>query len=218
MPFVRPGGKSNKKIAAPAVSSSQGRNPLKDLFVSQVRVDIFKLFLLNPNSQYHVRDITRRVDTEINAVRRELENLVKVGFLKRTPQKNRLYYSVKPDFVFLNEVLGFVVKDSAFGRAFSFGRSLGDIKLAFVSVPYLKGRVAGPNDIDLLVVGRVSLKKLAGLVKDEETRVGHEMNYTVLSDQEFEELKKRRDPLIVPAMLQPKIILTPGGGEYLAFE
>lgn len=216
MPLVKPGMKKQvKKKKVLKTGRIVGPTPLKDLFVSQVRVDILKLFLLHPGGSYHVRGITRKVNTEINAVRRELENLVSSGLLKKTPQKNRLYYSVREDFPFFNEVLGMVVKEEGIGKALAKGRSLGDVKLALFSIPYLRGRVAGPNEIDLLIVGRVSSRRIAKLVKLEEKRRGQEVNYTILSEGEYEALKKRRDPFLLSAIFQPKIILTPGAGEYL---
>lgn len=214
MPLVKPGAKPIKKKVL-KTGKIVGPSPLKDLFVSQVRVDILKLFLLNPGAHYHVRGITRKVGTEINAVRRELENLVNLGLLKKTPQKNRLYYSVRGDFPFFNEVLGMIAKDEGIGKALTKGRGVGDLKLAFLAIPYLKGRVAEAGEIDLLIVGRVSSVKIAKLVKAEEKRRGQEINYTILSEGEFEALKKRRDPFLLSAIFQPKIILTPGAEEYL---
>lgn len=189
---------------------------LKQLFVSQVRVDILKLFLLRPGAKHHVREITRRVGTEINAVRRELDNLVSLGLLERSPHKNRLNYFLRRDFTYLDEVLGMVVKEEGIGRALISGRGVGEIKFAFLSIPFLCGRVPGPKDIDLLVVGRVSTQKITDLVREEEKRRGQEINYAVLSEKQFGELKKRRDPLILEALLQPRVILTPEAGNYLS--
>ena len=96
------------------------------------------------------------------------------------------------------------------------GRSVGDVKFAFISVPFLLGRAATPNDIDILMVGPVQMRRVGEIVKTEEKRRGQEINYAVLSEREFNELKKRRDPLILSALLQPKIILTPNSHEYLS--
>ncbi|GMR19296.1 MAG: hypothetical protein BMS9Abin34_428 [Patescibacteria group bacterium] len=217
MPLIKPGQtkrRARKKAVAKTSESSSGR-ALKQLFISQVRVDILKLFLLHPGAKYHVRGITRRVGAEINAVRRELENMVGLSLLTRSPYKNRLIYSLRQDFPYLNEVLGMVVKEEGLGRMLAFGRGMGEVKFAFVSIPFLLGRVAGPKDIDILVVGRVPLRRISELVKEEEKRRQQEINYAVLSEKEFTELKKRRDPLIFGALLQPKVILTPGAQNYL---
>ena len=64
---------------------------LKNIFVSEVRVKILKLLLLNPTKQFHVRAIVRAVNAEINAVRRELDNLISVGLLKRRQSSNKIF-------------------------------------------------------------------------------------------------------------------------------
>ncbi len=219
MPLIRPGRKTAKRAPRRAARSSGPTSlggALKQLFVSQVRVNILKLFLLRPAVSYHVREITRRVGTEINAVRRELANLVSLGMLQSSPQKNRIYYQIRRDFPFLDEVLGLVVKEEGIGKSIIKGRGAGEVKFAFVSIPFLLGRVAETQDIDLLVVGRVPLRKIGDIVKEEEKHRGQEINYAVLSEKEFEELKKRRDPTIINALLQPKVVLTSGAESYLA--
>lgn len=217
MPLVQPGQvkKRTRRRASSTVDGSAKADVLKKLFVSQVRVDILKLFLFHPGAKHHVREITRRVGAEINAVRRELENLLEIKFLVRSPYKNRLIYSLRKDFPHLYEVLGLLVKEDGLGRVFVYGRGMGEVKFAFISIPFLLGRTAGPKDIDLLVVGRVPLRKIADLVKEEEKSRKQEINYAVLSESEFSELKKRRDPLVLGALLQPKVTLTPGANEYL---
>jgi hypothetical protein len=218
MALIKPGRKTRRAIRrtrSGARNLASAAGALKKLFVSQVRVDILKLFLLRPAVSYHVREITRLVGTEINAVRRELANLSGLGMLQSTPQKNRIYYQLRHDFPFLGEILGLVVKEEGLGKAL-LGRNNRDVKFAFVSVPFLLGRVAGPEEIDILVVGRIPLSKISAVVKEEEKHRGNEINYAVLSEKEFEELKKRRDPLIINALLQPKVVLTVGSENYLS--
>jgi len=217
MALIKPGASARKARKAqtrtPLEASSKG--DLKRLFVSQVRLDILKLFLLKSAVKFHVREITRQVGAEINAVRRELDNLLTLGLLEKTPQKNRLVYTLKKEYPHLIEILGLLVKDEGLGKALG-GRSVGDVKFAFISVPFLLGRAATANDIDILLVGSVQMRRLGDIVKVEEKRRGQEINYAVLSEREFNELKKRRDPLILSALLQPKIILTPNSHEYLS--
>ena len=76
--------------------------------------------------------------------------------------------------------------------------------------------MAGPNDVDLLIVGRAFPNKIADLVKKEEKRRGHEINYSILSESDFAALKKRRDAFLLSAIFQPKVILTPHPEQYLS--
>ena len=55
---------------------------LKTLFTSNARVKILKQFFLHPNEQFFVRELTRILDEQVNAVRRELDSLKKIGLLK----------------------------------------------------------------------------------------------------------------------------------------
>ena len=42
-----------------------------------------------------------------------------------------------------------------------------------------------PTDVDLIIVGTIVLPELALLIRDEEKRLGREINYTVMTEEEF---------------------------------
>ena len=65
-----------------------------DLITSKTRIKILHLFLGNISEMFHVREIVRRVDEEINAVRRELMLLDKKGILIREARANRVLRTV----------------------------------------------------------------------------------------------------------------------------
>src|SRR3972149_9543233 len=90
---------------------------LIDILISKVRVKVLELFLGNPGQIYHVREIVRRVDEEINAVRRELARLEKTGLLTREWRANRRFYALRRDYVFFNELLSIVNKSIGLGGA-----------------------------------------------------------------------------------------------------
>ncbi len=54
---------------------------LSNLFGSKARVKILKIFLLNPEEKYYIRQLARNLKLQVNSVRRELENLEKFGIL-----------------------------------------------------------------------------------------------------------------------------------------
>lgn len=181
---------------------------LKEIFISKVRVAIIKLFLTNPGSQFHVREISRRVGAEINAVRRELARLEKIRFLKRNPRGNRLYYGVRPDFILLDELYGMVAKDAGVGRELlSQKDELGKISFALLTKPFVKGRASKPSEVDLLLVGKIDVARLERIVGREQERLGREINYTVLTPEEFDFRKRRKDPFLVSVLQQPRVVL-----------
>src|SRR5476649_1876382 len=64
------------------------------LFGSKTRVKLLHLFLNNPGKSFYVREITRKIDEQINSVRRELSNMLEVGIITSDSSDNKLYYQV----------------------------------------------------------------------------------------------------------------------------
>ncbi|MBI4066918.1 hypothetical protein HY407_00915 [Candidatus Gottesmanbacteria bacterium] len=181
---------------------------LEDLIISRVRVKILQLFFLNVGSIYHVRDIVRRTDEEINAVRRELLHLEKAGVLAKEHRANRLFYSLRKDYPLYFDLIEFINKTSALGGNIIKNKAkLGRIKYAFISGKFIRNLPRSGNDVDLLVVGKIVLPELAQIVRAEEVRREKELNYTVMSEEEYEFRKRRKDPFILGILGKSKVIL-----------
>lgn len=58
---------------------------LEQLFGSKTRTKLLRIFLLNQEKIYFIRELTRMIDTQINSVRRELDNLVQCGVVRVVP-------------------------------------------------------------------------------------------------------------------------------------
>jgi hypothetical protein len=73
---------------------------IEQLFGSKTRVKLLQLFYSNPNRAFYVREITRKIDEQINSVRRELSNLLSIGIITSDATNNRLYYEVNQEYEF----------------------------------------------------------------------------------------------------------------------
>jgi len=175
---------------------------LEDIIISRVRVKILTLFLTQPGTILHVREIVRRVGEEINAVRRELSHLEKAGMAYKEQRANRLFYGLRKDYPLYYELLGLIGKTSGIGFDILKNKAkLGKIKFAMLSGRLVRGAPKKTQtDVDLLIVGTVVLPELTQYVKQEETRRQTEINYTVMSEEEFEFRKRRRDPFVLSAI------------------
>ncbi|RJQ25641.1 ArsR family transcriptional regulator, partial [Candidatus Parcubacteria bacterium] len=171
---------------------------LDDLITSKTRIKLLKSFLESPDSMYHVRELVRRVDEEINAVRRELIILEKRGILKKEARANRVYYYFDKTYPFYFDLIKIGSKEMGLGAGIIKNKvKLGKIKFAMLSGRFARNIRENPEDVDLLVVGIVVIPELSLLVKQEEARRKHEINYTVMTEEEFNFRKKRRDPFII---------------------
>lgn len=182
---------------------------LEDIIISRVRVKILSLFLTHPGTIFHVRDIVRRISEEINAVRRELAHMEKAGMVSKEQRANRLFYSFRKDYFLYFELIELVGKTTGLGfDLFKNKAKLGKIKFAMISGRYLRGlEKRSSTDVDLLIVGNVVLPELSQLVKQEEVRRGRELNYTVMTEEEFNFRKRRRDPFVLSVLERSRVMI-----------
>lgn len=181
---------------------------LSDLIVSKVRVKLLKIFLGQFKGLYYVRELTRMTKEEINAIRRELEHLLQAGLLQSEKRGNRLYYSVKTSFSLYPELVNLITKSTGVGKLILKNRSkLGFVKFLFVSQRLARGLERTPEDVDLLIVGKVIMPQVALTVKATEKLLNTEINYSCMTEEEFSYRKTHKDPFITRVLLQPKIML-----------
>ncbi len=181
---------------------------LIDLFISKVRVKILELFLAIPDQAYHVRDMVRRVEEEINAVRRELARLEKTGLLTSQWRANRRYYSVKRDYVFYFELLSMINKSVGLGGNIIKNKAkIGKIKFAMLSGSFVRGKPYASTEVDLFVVGTIVLPELGAIVREEEARRSREINFTPMTEEEFAFRKSRRDPFVMGILSKSRVML-----------
>ncbi len=169
-----------------------------DIITSKVRIKILELFYSNLKELYHVRGIVRETDEEINAVRRELTKLEKDGILKKEPRGNRVYYFTRPDHSFYGDLISIVAKTTGLGKALIENKNkIGKVSFIMFSGKFVRIKDRKRDeDVDILVVGDVVLPELASIIRVEESKRGKEINYTVMSREEFDFRKKRRDPFL----------------------
>jgi len=165
---------------------------VEQLFGSKTRVKLLQLFYSNPNRSFYVREITRKIDEQINSVRRELANLLSIGIISSDTNNNRLYYEVDQTYEYykpLSAIFGKgvtkvqepVASESEVVESMSL-KSLGNVDLALYTGQFTRDEISG---IDFLVVGDVNHTKLAKFVNDLETQEGKEIRYTLMTPSEF---------------------------------
>lgn len=182
---------------------------LSDFIVSKVRVKLLKVFFEDPKEMYHVRELVRRTNEEINAVRRELARMEEAGMVKKEQRGNRLYYWTKTDYPFFPELLAMVCKTTGLGLAIRKNRGkLGKVSFVVFSGEFARHLERKDGDqVDVLVVGDIVLPELASLVRQEEAKRKQEINYTPMTKEEFEFRKTRRDPFILSILQGSRVMV-----------
>lgn len=161
------------------------------LFGSKTRVKLLHLFLNNPDKAFYVREITRLIDEQINSVRRELANMMKVGIVLSNSVDNKLYYEANQKYEHylpLKQIFG----DNTSKRQDKTIKGHDVWRDELMRLPGLRLAVAAgalvrgsASQIDLLLVGDVQVAKVKSLIKSIEKSESREVNYSVLAYEDF---------------------------------
>jgi hypothetical protein len=171
------------------------------LFGSKTRVKLLHLFLNNPGKAFYVREITRLIDEQINSVRRELSNMLEVGIITSDSADNKLYYEINQRYeyyvpfraIFADERVEASVTTSAISKWQELVTGLPGIRLALTAGVLVKGSASA---VDLLLVGDIPMTKLKNAIKQIEKSEGRELNYSMLTYDEFYYRLSVRDKFI----------------------
>lgn len=181
---------------------------LNEILISEVRVNILKKMLPNPEKSYHVRALVRAVDTEINAVRRELKRLSEAGLLRKRSSGNRVYYNVNTDSPLYPELVSLIAKEEGLGaQIIKASKELGNVKFAVLSRGFSRGRAPSVLNVDIFIVGSVNMPVLDQIIKNEEALTGREINYSVMGNEEFEFRKRKNDQFVMKILAQSRTML-----------
>ncbi len=179
-----------------------------DLITSKTRVKLLNIFLTQPEEMYHVRECVRRAKEEINAVRRELLILEKKGVLKSERRANRVYYFLSKDYPFYFDLLKIGSKTIGLGHDILKNRAkLGKLKFVMFAGRFIRRIKNSPEEVDLIIVGTVVLPELSILVRNEEARLGTEINYTAMTEEEFKFRKQRNDPFLLGILTGSRVMV-----------
>lgn len=176
---------------------------LKALFSSKTRIKLLTTFLLNPDEEYFIRELTRKLDEQINSIRRELDNLKKIGLLRSRVRNRKKYYYTNKDFVIYNELKDIILKamntDSDLIRKIG---KMGDVELLLLSGVF----VGKESPVDLLVVGDLNKEKLQKLLA-ESSKMGKDLRFTTMNKKDFLYRLEMKDKFIRDLIADEKSIV-----------
>jgi len=170
---------------------------IEQLFGSKTRVKLLGMFYSNPNRSFYVREITRKIDEQINSVRRELANLLSIGIISSDTNNNRLYYEVNQEYEYykaLSAIFGGGATKTSAKKKHAVSdelepldqaseiRKLGNVELAIFTGQFTRDDTPG---IDILLVGDLNPTKLEKYIAELEKDEAKELRYTVLSSKDF---------------------------------
>lgn len=168
---------------------------LNDLVDSKQESVIYGFFLVAPERSFSLHELARRLGITQTKLALALSRMVKLGYLRVFSKRGKKYYIVNSKLKLFPELQYSLVKNQPKFEDELYGaiKKLGEVQAA-----YLTGIFTGHPElpVDLLLVGKMSPKKLEDFMKNCEKMMGQELNYCVMSESEFEVRKDSFDKFL----------------------
>ena len=189
---------------------------LEQMFGSKTRARLIGLFLQYPKESFFVRELTRRIDAQLNSVRRELKNLIEMGLIIEKniePRKagnaladKKKYYTANEDFILFDDLRALFQKVHILLKQ-NLVQEIDESGEIFFFA--FTGKFIDAVDIptDLLMVGSMNTAALEKCVSKFEAEFNYEVNYTIMTKDEFFDRKQVGDRFLLSLLNSDKIVM-----------
>jgi len=177
----------------------------------QTRRDVLALLLGRPDERFYFREILRATGGGSGAVQRELKQLVEAGLVERRSEGRQVYFSANRSAAIFPELQAIIQKTA--GAADVLRAALAPllrkerIAVAFVYGSVALGSQTAASDVDLLILGDITLADVIPAVRTAEGRLGREVNPSVYPVKEFRKKLKAGAPFLKRILAGAKVFI-----------
>lgn len=176
---------------------------LENLFGGRERARILRFFLQNPEQAYEFNEVVKRNMLRGSGVKGELMTLSGIKFIHRRTKKGKVFYQLNQNFDFYPELKNLIAKSNVYPQCKSLGNisKLGNVKLAVISGAFLSYH---KSKADMILVGDgISKAKLKNLMSRLEAEIGKEINFVLMTADEFKYRLNMLDKFILEFLEGP---------------
>ncbi len=181
-----------------------------------VRHEILHTILIQKNKKWYLSRIARHLHRSPSSLQRELDALVAGEILQTYRDGNRIYYEPDPNCPIIEELQEILVKTGGIVEILRriLARFSSDIDCAFIYGSMARGEEVAESDIDLMIIGKITLSKIAPLIRRAEKRLERSINPIIFTRKETEEKLQKEDHFLKTAVSDEYIILIDNGNSF----
>lgn len=159
---------------------------LDTLITSKTRMRMLLKFFTNSASSAYLRGLAEEFGESTNAIRHELNNLSKAGYLISSEDGRTIRYRANTQHPLYHEVKNLIHKYLGIDKIIeNIITKLGDLKAAYIIGDYAQGKDTGT--IELLLIGVIDQDYLNKLVEKAKVLLHREIKVTHMLPQAFQE-------------------------------
>jgi len=146
----------------------------------------------------HLREVARRTDLNSKTVMRELHSLRDAGILVSRDVGRQVVYRLNPDCPIHDELQSIIRKTVGLAGVLRTAlEPFGDcIEQAYVYGSHARGEERPDSDIDLMVVGSVSLRELSSPLRQSGRALRRAVNPTLYTAEDYQRQLKTEDSFV----------------------
>jgi len=179
----------------------------KILSSSRVRAEIFRLLFGLVDKELHIREVERQAKLSWETIRQDLNKLVKLDLVVARRDGNRLYYRANREHPLYPEIHLLVLKTAGLVEVLAKVLNREGIKVAFIFGSVASGQEKAASDVDLMVIGEVSLRTVTGWLGGVSLEIGREINPYVMNVSEFQRRREEQEHFLSQVLDSPKLFI-----------
>lgn len=188
---------------------------LEVIISSKARIVLLKVLLLDPSGRFYLRELVGRTGLPQGSVQRELANLAAAGIAVREKSGRQTYYSINERCPIVPDLRSMFVKTVGAADALreALQPEVDAVRAAFIFGSFARGDATPESDVDLFVIGSLTLRRLTALLKGVD--LSRAINPVVMSEEEFASRRRSDDHFVSTVLEAPKVFVI-GGEDDLA--
>lgn len=186
---------------------------LEKLFTSKTRTSILKELIFNPNRDFHLRELSRKINITPIYVKKELQNLKELNLVLESKKANLNLFKINKNSPLFSELKNIFFKTEFLSEIIRKSIKKLEIDFAFIYGSFAKGVESEESDVDLFVVGSVNEDELVKIVQRIEKKVGREVNYILWKKSLF--VKRARKHHLLNEIAKNSVIMLVGDEDEL---
>jgi len=187
-----------------------------ELMFGAYRRQLLAALLLRPDEKFHVRELGRMTGIPVGSIHRELKAMAESGLLLRERIGNQVFYQANQACAIYSELAAIFRK--TVGLASLLRDALeplaGDIEVSLIFGSMASGRQTQFSDVDVLVLGDVTLTDIVKRLSPVGTTLGREINPVVMPVDKFFTMAGKKNRFAMRVLDEPKIFVIGGENEF----
>lgn len=182
---------------------------LSEFLTSETRAEVLRALFNGEGKEYYFRELKRASSSSISSLQREVDRLCELELVKKRKDGNRVYFMANIEHPIYPELVSIVGKTVGIWASLKRRLKNSKIDLAFVFGSFAQNSEGARSDIDLCVVGDISMRGLSKLLSGLQEEFAREINPHIFTKSEFQKRIKENDHFVT-SILKGSIKLLEG--------